>query len=182
MLEIDRHVVDLAIQIALRSGAVSESEVAAIKKNVDLQLFKPNTRTFVLMHNSDAKAVMNYEEPYLISEHHGAGRLVGMSVSAARGLPRGNVGLLVFEDKVCPSDLSFSINIPVLIDWKSDDPLRCQEFVFAGQSNILQLIAAAYGRNLPPRPEATEAANASDWVGAAQLAVDIVKLLSAALK
>jgi len=185
MLEIDRHVVDLAIQIAVRSGAVSESEVTAIKRNVDLQLFKPNTRTFVLMHNYDTKTVMDYAEPYLISEHHGTGRLVGMSISAARGIPRGNVGLLVFEDKVCPNDLSFSVVLPVLKDRKTDELVHCQEFIFAGQSNILQLIGAAYGHHLPASSEETEAnvePDAREWVSVAQLAVDIVKLLSAALK
>jgi hypothetical protein len=180
MLELNRLTVDLALQIAVSQNVIRLDDVWPIRRRADVTLFKPNSRSFVLMHGY-SKSLTIAGEPTLLAERLSEGRLVGMSMGAARGFPPAGIGLLIFEDRVCFNDLSFTIHFPSLSGdggWRDPD---CDEFLFGGEASILPILAAAYSPFVPTAPRHSASSipglAPADLIAGASLAIDIVKLL-----
>lgn len=67
MLEIDRELVELSIDIAIDDKAIDKAIAGGLRQDAERQLFKPNARSFVLMHNYDQPLIMDGEEPALLA-------------------------------------------------------------------------------------------------------------------
>lgn len=145
IIAIDPNVIEAALQIALMQQNISESELENLRKAAIAQLFKPRAKAFIIMHNSPSPIYFGTWEPKLISMKRGEGNLVGMSISMGRGLQRSKAGLLIFEDRVCPDDGSFSVAVPLANGYTYD-------FIFEGEGNLLTLLAAAFQPHVPEQP------------------------------
>jgi hypothetical protein len=132
IVEIDRDVVETAIQIVFGRGSTMNGASQQVRTQADHKLFKPNTRAFILI--GPGRHFVIAEEPMLLAEHQTEGRLVGIS----RGAALDSVRILVFEDRVCRDDASFAIKIPSFLP---EETL----FHFGNESDILKVIALKYG-------------------------------------
>ncbi len=145
IIAIDPNVIEAALQIAIMQQNISENELENLRKAAIAQLFKPRAKSFIIMHNSPNTIYFGNWEPKLVSMKHGEGNLVGMSVSMGRGLYRTKAGLMIFEDRVCSDDVSFSVAAPLANGYTYD-------FIFEGEGNLLTLLAAAFQPHIPEQP------------------------------
>jgi hypothetical protein len=197
VLELDPLSIEAALQIALMSDIIDKRQLQALRATASRSLIKPNARTFILMHNSDVSWWIGSSEPFLLSERSGRGRLVGISGSFANGLERKQLGVLMFENRVCRQDISYVLDISL---WYKPENIAHYRFTFGANENIAAVLAAAYAPYLPSYKQLLEQKAANNpssvpilpslrseenesslfsWLG---LAFDIVGLLLAVLK
>ena len=198
VLAIDPEAVEAAIQIAVAQQERGPTEIAALRSSALRQLFKPRAKSFVLMHNDEGDLPHLSAEPKLISMRQDEGRLVGMSVSMGMGLPAGKAGLLLFEDRTCPDDVSYALRLPVYVivlnvtkgilfgdEVRHVRVVEQEYFPFEGEGNLLTFLAAALKRHAPERrvPETHTSTRRpaevsfSDRIALASFALEVVKLL-----
>lgn len=209
VLELDPETVEAALQIAVATDTIDLSELTKLRAAAAGALFKLGAKTFILMHNSNARWFLGPDEPYLISERSGKGRLVGLSASFASGLLRKQIGMLMFDDRVCEQDLTYVLGVPSMhtnsdaprpVSISSlDDNWSDRRFTFGSNDNIANIIAAAYtaylpqyqrlqntGIDLPDSSVRSSSAGFSwtkeDVVGMIGLAINIVQLILALAK
>jgi len=136
IVQIDREIMELAIQVALARGKIANGKTHEIRLEADRHLFKPYTRTFLLMYRGLHFDLS--EEPTLVTQGPTAGRLVGVSKATALDTVR----FLIFEDRVCRQDSSFGISIPSF-------PANESMVVFGHSSNIFRIITSSYSKFVP---------------------------------
>ena len=103
---------------------------------------------------------LKHPEPVLISQNKGAGRLVGMSLETGLGLKAGDVGLLMFEDKVSAHDSSHAVRIKFTFAKDATGlgkrvglfegvPETQKTFTFKGEESPLSMLKDAFVPHLP---------------------------------
>jgi len=188
VLEVDPGIIEAALQIAVAENRISTSQLPNLRQKAQRQFFKKGARTFLLMHNQEQLWAVSAPEPELISQRSGSGRLVGMSVGIGLGMKRGDMGMLMFEDKVCEEDTSYAIriqfvranNVKELSTWAWQET---GQFVFGGESNILGVLSSVY-KPYVPEPTQTQTysvgniqLSSQDMLAIGSFALDIVAFL-----
>jgi hypothetical protein len=154
LLELDRAGVEAAFQISVANGRLTSAEISPLRLKADKQLFRNGGRSFVMVHNHPHTWVLEDTEPTLVSQAHGSGCLIGISMAPALGMKPGEIGLLMFEDRVCDTDASYA----VVLHWKDlskrgfFSTTHSHHFTFGGECNPLTIIASVYQPTLPSPP------------------------------
>jgi hypothetical protein len=188
VLELDPRIIEAALQIAVSENRLEAAQLPILRVKAQKQLFKKGTRTFVLMHNAPQLWALSGTEPTLISQRSGSGRLVGMSVGIGVGMKHGDMGMLMFEDKVCEEDASYAIRIHFhradsveqLTSWAWDET---GQYVFGGESNLLGVLGSVYKLYLPeqPQPQSYSVGNIyvspQDMLALGSFALDLIAFL-----
>jgi hypothetical protein len=110
LFELDPEFVVAALQIAQMEQQLSHAELQRKIALAREQLFVDHTRTVVLVYHQPHGGSFYGVVPTLISEAQGEGRLVRLSMNAARELVPGTLVLMTFEDRVCLGDGSYLID------------------------------------------------------------------------
>ena len=194
VLELDRTCIEAALQISVSRGIVTSNEVFTLRHKAERQLFKKGGRSFVVMHNHPHRWALPLvgDGPRLISQANGRGYLIGMSVGPALGIKAGELGLLIFEDRVVGTDASYAVQLvwtrePIPSDsfWGAESR-QSHHFTFGGENNPLAIIASVYQPTLPP-PRSYEreevrvrnvTLSGGDMLSLAQFAWQIVSFLT----
>jgi len=184
LLELDRTSIEAALQISVARGVVTSNELSTLRLKAERQLFKQGGRSFVAMHNDSQSRVLFGKEPTLVSQANGNGRLIGMSVGPALGMKAGELGLLIFEDRVVETDASYAVEL----HWRHPEgySYHSHHFTFGGGINPLGIIASVYQPTLPPPPSyekeevrvRTVTLSGSDMLSFVQFALQIVSFLA----
>lgn len=188
VLELDSNIIEAAFQIAVSEKRIDASQLPILRLKARKQLFKKNARTFVLMHNSPEFWALWYPEPALISQRNGSGRLVGMSVGIGLGMKRGDLAMLMFEDKVCEEDTSYAVKIEfthasrveLLAAWGSQ---VVGQYVFGGESNLLGVLASVYQPYVPEQSQGQSLSfgniyiSPQNWLALASFALDLISFI-----
>jgi hypothetical protein len=197
ILEIDLETVYLAFQIAVKEGNTQLSEKDRIMQNAEKQLFKEGAKTFVLMHDNDGIWAITDSEPLLYPQREENGRLVGMSQKMGLGIGKHEIGMLMFEDKVCQEDVSYAVGmnfnvaekVERLGSWFRSTDYPGLKFVIGGEQSPLAVLATAYKPIISKKPKYQANNNQSvnvrgiiiswqDWLSIAQFALDLVSLIA----
>jgi hypothetical protein len=195
-IELNPEALELSIDIAVREGRLSAERRDALQRKAERQLFKPGGRSFIVLNGGPGVLRLARHEPSLLSQRNGEGRLVGMSVEMAKGLRPGQLGLLIFEDRVCHEDLSYALVLPVVTDdhrtrssflgMESNDP-RTFSMTIGGDDEPRQVLQALYGKYTPRAPQPNRVQDpasrvsvlgAGDVISAIGLALDVVKFIA----
>lgn len=165
LLEIDRQTVDAAIAMSAGADVIGVRELRA---KADRQLFRDRARSFLLMPAEPGLWVLGAEEPLLVTQRNGTGRLVGMSVGAALGLTPGSLAPLQFEDLTCRSDAGYGVDIRYRDRFENNFFLGARywkaSFVFGGDSNLLPVLASVFAQHVPSVDPAGPSSGSAPYV------------------
>jgi hypothetical protein len=195
ILELDRKTIESALQIAVSRKTIEAGDIPNLREKAQRQLFKPGGRTFILMHSYPDFWALNASEPKLVSQQSGSGRLIGMSVGLGIGMRFGEIGLLIFEDRVCDNDASYAIHLELTHSksirdlepgWVLGGSKESCHFVFGGERTPLPIIAALFQQAVqkanhtsanPTRVINGTQLSVADWTAIGQFAITLISFL-----
>jgi hypothetical protein len=139
---------------------MSKESAESIRLDAHRKLFRQGVRSFLLVHNASGVYALHEPEPALISQNKGTGRLEGMSIETGVGLKAGEVGFLMFNNKVAPHDSSHAVRITFTfagdtarlgksLGWFSGVPETQKTFTFKGETSPLSMLKDAFAPHLP---------------------------------